>query len=186
MTWPRIIPTAFACAAAITAIGCGGAPQSPVPVVMETSRGIIRMELYPQDAPRTVANFLAYADSGFYSGTIFHRVIPRFMIQGGGYTERLREKRARPPVKSEAGNGLPNERGTIAMARMADPNSATSQFFINLIHNRSLDGSYTVFGKVTEGMDVVDAISALETRRDGEESANLPVETVVIKSVRRE
>ena len=167
----------------ILAVGCGG-EKPPVPVVIETSRGIIRLELYPGKAPRTVENFLAYSDSGFYNGTIFHRVIPRFMIQGGGFDERLREKKTREPITNEARDDLPNERGTIAMARTNDPDSATSQFFINLIHNRHLDGGYAVFGRVTEGMEVVDAIAGLETRDAGGAFANLPVETVVIKSVK--
>ena len=172
--------------AGITAIGCGGSGQPPVPVVIETSKGDIRLELYPGQAPRTVENFLAYADSGFYDGTIFHRVIPRFMIQGGGFDQRLREKPTREPIRNEASSGLLNERGAIAMARTSDPNSAASQFFINLIHNRHLDAQYAVFGRVTAGMEVVDAIAALETRDAGGAFANLPIETVVIKAVRVE
>ncbi len=165
--------------------GCDGSNKPPVSVMMETSKGTISLELYPAAAPRTVENFLAYTDSGFYDGTIFHRVIPGFMIQGGGFTERLREKPTRDPIRNEASNGLLNERGTIAMARTSDPNSATSQFFINLVNNRHLDGQYTVFGKVTTGMEVVDAIAALETRDSGGAFATIPVDTVVIKSVRR-
>lgn len=135
----------------------------------------------------TAKNFLGYTEEGFYDGTIFHRVIPNFMIQGGGFTADMKKKTTREPIANEASNGLKNERGTIAMARMRDPDSATSQFFINHRDNNSLnyvEGSnagYTVFGKVAEGMDVVDIIAAIKTTRKGRYS-DVPAESVVIKS----
>lgn len=139
-------------------------------VAFETSKGRIVLELYPDQTPKTVENFLAYVESGFFDGTVFHRVIDNFMIQGGGYTGAgLDRKETRPPVVNESQNGLPNERGTISMARTNDPNSATSQFFISTADNRRhLDyqgpgTGYTAFGKVVEGMEVVDAISKVET-----------------------
>jgi len=161
-------------------------------VVMETSKGKIIIELYPDKAPQTVENFLAYVDSGFYDGTIFHRVIPGFMIQGGGMTSGLLEKLTRPPVKNEADNGLLNTRGTVAMARTNVVDSATSQFFINVADNPSLnhkDGStsgfgYCVFGKVADGMNVVDSIAVVETRDSGN-FQNVPVEDVVIISAKK-
>src|SRR4051794_40006148 len=139
--------------------------DSPV-VVLETSMGPITIQLDPAKAPITVDNFLKYVDAGFYDGLIFHRVIPGFMIQGGGMNDQMQEKTqgARPPIKNEANNGLSNLRGTISMARTSDPNSATSQFFISVVDNvRALDpnpgsAGYAVFGKVVSGMDVVDAI----------------------------
>jgi cyclophilin family peptidyl-prolyl cis-trans isomerase len=166
------------------------APAGNPVVVMETSKGTIKIELYPDKAPETVANFLRYVDDKFYDGTIFHRVIPRFMIQGGGMTPDMHEKPTGDPIKNESANGLANNRGTIAMARLPDPHSASSQFFINHITNVGLnrgerdEWGYCVFGKVTDGMDVVDAIAQVQTgNRDG--SGNVPVEPVIIKSVRR-
>ena len=159
-------------------------------VIMETSKGTIRIELDAEKAPNTVKNFLTYVDSDFFNGTIFHRVIPNFMIQGGGFTAAMDQKETRPPIQNESGNGLTNDRGTIAMARTNDPHSATAQFFINhgsnngfLNKNQASDGwGYTVFGKVIEGMDVVDAIASVPAGiRGGME--NVPVETVVIKSM---
>ena len=159
-----------------------------VKVLMETSKGNIELALDADKAPVTVANFLRYVDEGFYDGTVFHRVISGFMIQGGGMTEDMQKKPTHEPIKNEADNGLSNKRGTIAMARTSDPNSATSQFFINHKDNPNLDfpnyGGYAVFGKVIKGMDVVDAIAATPTgikagRRD------VPVETIFIKSVKR-
>lgn len=160
-------------------------------VVLTTNRGDITLELYADKAPKTVENFLAYARSGHYAGTIFHRVIPGFMIQGGGLTEDLDMKSTRSPVENEADNRLSNERGTVAMARKGDPHSATSQFFVNLVDNYKLDhvsdanGStwgYTVFGKVVDGMDVVDAIAQVETTsRSGHQ--NVPKRPIVIESV---
>ena len=162
-------------------------PQNPQ-VKIVTTKGDITIELYADKAPLTAANFLAYVNAGFYSGTIFHRVMSGFMIQGGGMTPDLRQKITKAPVKNESYNQLRNERGTIAMARTNAPDSATSQFFINHVNNRSLDfdgpyqPGYAVFGKVVEGMDVVDAIAAIPTKRVGA-NGNVPVETVVIESV---
>ncbi len=158
-------------------------------VKLETSMGNIVIELNEQAAPVTVKNFLGYVEESFFDGTIFHRVIPGFMIQGGGFTTEMEQKETREPIINEAANGLKNDRGTIAMARTNDPNSATCQFFINHRDNGSLNyvengnPGYTVFGKVSEGMDVVDAIaSVVTTTRKGYN--DVPVEPVVIKSAR--
>ncbi len=157
-------------------------------VLLETSKGKIVIAFFPDKAPITVKNFLDYVTSGFYDGTIFHRVILDFMIQGGGFTERMEEKKTKGPIKNEADNGLRNRRGTIAMARLPNPHSATSQFFINTVNNDSLDHKgrsperfgYAVFGKVIEGMEVVDAISKVRTgMRNG--MADVPLEPVVIQ-----
>ena len=159
-------------------------------VLIKTSMGDITLELDQEKAPKSVENFLAYADSGFYDGTVFHRVIEGFMIQGGGLTPDLQKKTTRDPIENEAKNGLKNKRGTIAMARTNAPHSATSQFFINHRDNDNLDypsfdgWGYAVFGKVVGGMDVVDDIAAVDTtvkagRRD------VPSETIEIQSVRR-
>lgn len=161
-------------------------------VRIETNQGPMRVELYDQQAPATVGNFLAYVRAGFYAGTIFHRVIPDFVAQGGGFTADFTRKDTRPPVKNEAGNGLSNERGTLAMARTGDPDSATSQFFINLADNAFLDrrdntragAGYTVFGKVIEGMDTVDRIAQLPTGAAGPFRKDVPLDTVRIESVR--
>lgn len=164
------------------------AGKNPV-VLMETSLGNVKIELYPQKAPVTVKNFLDYVKSGFYSGTIFHRVINGFMIQGGGFTADLKQKPTKAPIKNEADNGLKNDRGTIAMARTGDPNSASSQFFINVVNNDNLnrpkpDGfGYTVFGKVIEGMDVVDKIKAVPTGFS-KGFRDVPQTPVVIKSAK--
>jgi cyclophilin family peptidyl-prolyl cis-trans isomerase len=158
-------------------------------VLIETSHGNITVELDSAKAPLTVANFLAYVDAGFYDGTIFHRVIRNFMIQGGGFTPELEQKPVKAPIKNEAANGLKNLRGTIAMARTGVIDSATSQFFINLSDNAFLDHNvrdfgYAVFGKVVEGQGVVDEIGAVPTGvRSG--FRDVPVATVTIKSVRR-
>jgi cyclophilin family peptidyl-prolyl cis-trans isomerase len=159
-------------------------------VVMDTSLGKIVLELNVDKAPITVKNFLRYVDDKHYDGTIFHRVISDFMIQGGGFTPGLRqEKETREPIKNEAANGLSNERGTIAMARLDDPDSATAQFFINVANNARLDRTpdkpgYTVFGKVIAGIEVVDAIRRVDVvDRDGHE--NVPVKDIIIRSVRR-
>ena len=162
-------------------------------VVVETSLGSITLELDSAKAPATVANFLAYADAGFYDGTIFHRVIRDFMIQGGGFGADLKQKPTKPPIRNEAANGLKNLRGTIAMARTSVVDSATSQFFINHKDNPNLDHrsptpdafGYAVFGKVTKGMEVVDKIATVQTRAQNNMFQNLPVETITIKSVRR-
>ena len=163
-------------------------------VKLETSMGNIVIELNEQAAPVTVKNFLGYVEESFFDGTIFHRVMPGFMIQGGGLTAEMEEKQTREAIVNEADNGLKNERGTIAMARKPHPNSATCQFFINHRDNGSLDyvengnPGYTVFGKVTEGMDVVDAIASVVTttrmNKKGEDMGDVPVEPVVIKSAR--
>ena len=164
-------------------------PAGPPMVVVQTSKGAIKIELYPDKAPETVENFMAYVNAGYYDGTIFHRVIPDFMIQGGGFTPDMEKKETREPVKNEAKNGLKNERGTIAMARTFMPHSATSQFFINHVNNAMLDNSeqngwgYCVFGKVVEGMDVVDAIAAVATKNEGPYQ-NVPVTPVVIQSIK--
>ena len=155
-------------------------------VTLETSKGTIVLELDAEKAPKTVENFIAYAESGFFDGTIFHRVIPGFMVQGGGLTADMTKKDTRPPIQNEADNGLKNNRGTIAMARTGDPHSATAQFFINLVDNGNLDHTgkgagwgYAVFGHVTEGMDVVDAIAAVKTTRKSGR-ANVPIEAVTL------
>jgi cyclophilin family peptidyl-prolyl cis-trans isomerase len=161
-------------------------------VLMKTSKGDITLELDGDRAPRTVENFLAYVDNGFYSGTIFHRVIKDFMIQGGGFTADMTRKDTRGPIPNEADNGLKNLRGTVAMARTSDPNSATAQFFINHKDNAFLDHrskdtrgwGYAVFGKVVDGMDVVDAIAGVETGVKNR-MGDVPVETVTIESVSR-
>jgi cyclophilin family peptidyl-prolyl cis-trans isomerase len=161
-------------------------PDSNI-VKLETSMGDIVVELDRQAAPVTTANFLEYTAEGFYDGTIFHRVIQGFMIQGGGFTTKLEKKKTQDPIINEAKNGLSNVRGTIAMARTNDPNSATSQFFINHVDNTPLDYAndqspgYAVFGKVIEGMDVVDAIAVVKTTtRSGMD--DVPVEPIQIKS----
>ena len=160
-------------------------------VKLETSMGDIVIELDKAAASLTVKNFLTYVEEGFYDGTIFHRVIPDFMIQGGGFTAQMTRKQTHPPVINEAGNGLKNDRGTISMARTSDPDSATSQFFINHKNNASLNyiegrnPGYAVFGKVSKGMDVVDAIAAVKTAvRTDLRMENVPVAPVVIKSAK--
>ena len=158
-------------------------------VEMQTSMGTIVIELNSEKAPITVKNFLQYAKDGFYNGTIFHRTIEGFMIQGGGFTKDMNEKPTAGEIKNEASNGLKNERGSIAMARRQDPNSASSQFFINHKDNTSqLDyplnnGGYAVFGKVTQGMDVVDKIAKVPTGNKGMHQ-NVPIEPVIIQSVK--
>ena len=162
----------------------------PQKVLMKTSKGGITIELNSEKAPKTVANFLAYVDAGHYDGTIFHRVIPDFMIQGGGFGADMQKKPTSATVENEAKNGLKNVRGSIAMARTSEPHSASAQFFINHKDNPNLDypsfdgWGYAVFGKVTGGMEVVDAIAAVRT---GTVSAyqNVPKETVLIESVSR-
>jgi len=160
-------------------------------VLIRTNAGNITLELYPEQAPVTTANFLEYVDSGYYSGTIFHRVIPNFMIQGGGFSEDLDEKPAREPIKNESRNHLHNERGTIAMARTDDPDSATSQFFINVRSNLRLDfdyvsrkPGYAVFGRVIDGMDVVDGISLVKTQRLGTMD-DVPERPIIIEAIER-
>jgi peptidyl-prolyl cis-trans isomerase A (cyclophilin A) len=172
------------------------APSGPV-VVLETSLGTIRIVLNPEKAPLSVDNFLKYVRARHYDGTIFHRVMPGFMAQGGGFTPDMKEKPTRPPVKNEAKNGLRNSRGTVAMARKDDPNSATSQFFINVRDNHRLDfgiggAGYAVFGEVVEGMDVVDKIVAVATTTKTVDRGlptqmsleNVPVTPVLITTAR--
>jgi peptidyl-prolyl cis-trans isomerase A (cyclophilin A) len=164
-------------------------PAAKPVVILATSMGDIEIELESEKAPVSVSNFLAYADSGFFGGTVFHRVIPGFMIQGGGMDEGLRQKATRPPIKNEAANGLRNRRGSLAMARTSVIDSATSQFFINLKDNTFLDHGgrdfgYAVFGTVTKGMDVVDKIAAVQTGDKGG-MQNVPVKPVLIRSVSR-
>jgi cyclophilin family peptidyl-prolyl cis-trans isomerase len=184
----------------VLVIGCAGAAEKPV-VVMETSMGTIKIELDEEKAPITVKNFLQYVDDKFYDGTIFHRVIPDFMIQGGGFESlkdvndiegfQAKQKKTREAIKNESGNGLSNTRGTIAMARTNDLNSATAQFFINVVNNADKldEPKYCVFGKVIDGMDVVDKIKDVKRRSilfQGRPAIkDIPVEDVVIKSVRR-
>lgn len=160
-------------------------------VEIKTSEGNILIELYPDKAPKTVDNFLIYVKNDFYKGTIFHRTINRFVIQGGGYNPDLKPKETLPPIPSEANNGLTNEMGMLAMARAYDPNSATSQFFINVDRNRFLNHhkphpdyyGYTVFGKVIQGMDVVQKISAVPTTTAGPFFQDVPVKNVMIEDV---
>jgi cyclophilin family peptidyl-prolyl cis-trans isomerase len=168
------------------------AAQKRHPVVeMNTSMGKITIELFEDQAPITVKNFLAYAEDKFYDGTIFHRVIANFMIQGGGFVPGMKEKKTRDPIKNESANGVSNKRGTIAMARTSEPDSATAQFFINVKDNTFLDRAkardrvgYAVFGQVVEGMDVVDRIKQVKTGTAGFHQ-DVPVEDVVIRTVRR-
>ncbi len=166
-------------------------PTGPPKVVIATSHGGMTIELYSDKAPETVKNFLQYVDDKFYDGTIFHRVIPRFMIQGGGFEPGMREKPTREPIENESANGLSNLRYTIAMARTSDPHSATAQFFINHITNRALDRDqardgwgYCVFGKVIEGFETVETIAGVSTG-NANGHANVPTSDVLIKSVRR-
>ncbi len=187
---PAVTPAAAPSANAPTTQPAGG----PARVKIDTSFGAITVELDEAKAPITVKNFLSYVDDKFYDGTIFHRVISNFMIQGGGFEPGMKEKATKPPITNEATNGLKNDRGTIAMARTNDPHSATAQFFINVVDNASLNHprrgprgeefGYCVFGRVVEGMDVVDKIRNVPTRRVGMHE-NVPVQDVVIKSIRR-
>ena len=158
-------------------------------IVFSTTFGDITIEMYDKKAPVTVENFLKYVDDGHFDGTIFHRVIPGFVIQGGGFTSDMKRKSTRDPIKNEADNGLKNERGTLSMARTSDVNSATSQFFINLVDNKVLDHGgrdfgYAVFAKVIEGMDVVDKIAAVKTGGKAEHR-DVPVESIAVTSAKR-
>jgi len=199
-----VVAVTLALGLALCGAGCGKKPDAKIGtegpekvstvkrrkpmVVMDTSMGTITIELWPDKAPRTVENFLSYVDKGFYDGTIFHRVIKNFMIQGGGFTTGMKEKDTRPPIRNEARSDVKNERGTLAMARTSVVNSATAQFFVNVKDNDFLnhrddtpDGfGYAVFGRVTEGMNVADKISLVKTGRK-----DAPVEQVVIRSVKR-
>src|SRR5690625_2031195 len=181
-----LVAAGLVLSAVFPAVAAGQAKGDQPMVVFSTNYGDFTLELYPDKAPITVENFLSYVDSGFYDGTIFHRVIPGFVIQGGGFTEDMQQKPTEAPIKNEADNGLKNERGTLSMARTSDINSATSQFFVNLKDNAFLDhGSrdfgYAVFAKVVEGMDVIDKIAAVPTgNRAGHQ--DVPNEPVVVKS----
>ena len=164
------------------------------PVVeVTTNHGTFTIQLDPAKAPKSVDNFLRYVDSKHYDGTVFHRVIPTFMIQGGGFDQKLEKRPVQAPIQNEADNGLKNTRGTVAMARTNDPHSATSQFFVNVTDNAFLDHQtksgpgwgYTVFGKVTGGMDAVDKIKAVKTGEMGPFSKDAPQTLVMITSVRR-
>ena len=178
-------------AACTLAISASNAPQENNPlVIMETSMGPIKIELYSEKAPVTVKNFIDYVEAKHYDGVIFHRVIPNFMLQGGGFEPGMKERKTKPPIVNEAKNGLENKRGTLAMARTPEPNSASSQFFINVADNALLDKSrsrdgvgYCVFGKVIDGMDVVDKIKAVKTGRVGPHG-DVPEEDVLIKSAK--
>jgi len=170
-----------------------GTANAANPLVrMTTSAGVIDIEVFPDEAPETAANFLAYVDAGFYDGTIFHRVIPGFVIQGGGFTPGMRQKQTRAPIQNEADNGLKNLTGTLSMARTGDPHSATSQFFINLADNAFLDyqaknqqgWGYAVFAKVVKGMNAVNAIAKVKTGGNGP-YRDVPVEDVVVEKVER-
>ncbi|MEO6800856.1 MAG: peptidylprolyl isomerase [Rhodanobacter sp.] len=162
-------------------------------VLLHTSEGDITLELYPDKAPKSVANFLQYVRDGFYDGTVLHRVIPGYLVQGGLYSRELQPKRTRAAIPSEADNGLSNLRGTIAVARGVDPNSGTAQFFFNLVDNRRLDfvgnqsgltWGFAVFGKVIKGMDVLDKIATLPTRALGPFAGDVPKPLVVVESAR--
>lgn len=162
-------------------------------VEVATNQGTFAIELDPARAPKTVENFLRYVDAKHYDGTIFHRVIATFMIQGGGFDQRMEKKQVGAPVQNEADNGLKNVRGSVAMARTSDPHSATSQFFVNVKDNTSLDHQakndvgwgYAVFGRVIEGMDVVDKIKDVRTGPAGPFSKDAPLQTVVIDHIKR-
>jgi peptidyl-prolyl cis-trans isomerase B (cyclophilin B) len=200
----RMVPARFAsvllilvflvaCSKSGTDTAGQGAQSATPAVILKTSVGEIEIELYPDKAPESVKNFLAYVDAGFYDGTIFHRVIKDFMIQGGGYDGARQKKPTRSPIKNEANNGLKNEIGTVAMARTSVPDSATSQFFVNVENNAFLDYreatpegyGYAVFGRVTRGMDVVEKIENVETEDGGGAFRNIPKSAIVIESARR-
>jgi len=186
---------AFAlCAFVATVAGVGpvsAQEKSGNPMVLvKTSMGSFKIELFPKEAPITVANFLNYVDKKFYDGTIFHRVIPGFVVQGGGFDTKMMNKATLPPIKNEATNGLKNLKGTLSMARTSDINSATSQFFINLVDNAALDHmsaaqyGYAVFGKVVEGMDVVEKMAAVKTTSKGP-NQDVPETPIVVESMTR-
>jgi len=184
--------TAAATLSVFVSLAVGAADAANPQVEMRTSMGTVVIELYPDQAPLTVGNFLQYVKDRHYDRTVFHRVIPGFMIQGGGFGPDFSEKPARWPVRNEAANGLRNEAGTIAMARTPDPHSATAQFFINVADNESLDFrfptqegyGYCVFGKVVKGMDVVNRIVKVRTGPGPAPHANVPVKPVIIEQAR--
>jgi peptidyl-prolyl cis-trans isomerase A (cyclophilin A)/peptidyl-prolyl cis-trans isomerase B (cyclophilin B) len=176
------------CALLLSTGACAANPQ----VEIRTSLGTITVELYPEKSPKTVENFLQYVKSGFYRDTIFHRVIPGFMVQGGGFSKAMEQKAVGDPVAIESNNGLKNDTGTVAMARTRNPNSATSQFFINVADNAFLNYNaptvrgygYTVFGKVVKGMEVVDKIARVPTGAGGPFPQDVPQQQVVIEDVK--
>src|SRR3972149_4123396 len=188
----RFLGFEWALSALFILVAAGIAQTVTPKVVMKTSMGTIKIELDEAKAPVTVKNFLAYVDEGFYDGTIFHRVIDGFMVQGGGFTADMTQKPTKPPIKNEAGNGLKNLRGTIAMARSSVVDSATAQVFINVVDNAFLDHrddtsqgfGYAVFGRVVEGMDVVDKIKKVATTTH-QGMADMPAQPVMIESIRR-
>jgi peptidyl-prolyl cis-trans isomerase A (cyclophilin A) len=190
LRYPAVVAIVACVGICMIGAGAAKAEEANPLVIMETTKGTITIELYPEEAPATVENFLWYVDNEFYDGLIFHRVIPNFMIQGGGFTKDLVKKSSNPAIKNEASNGLKNNRGTLAMARTPDPNSATCQFFINLKDNDFLNYTgpdnygYAVFGAVIEGMDAVDAIAAVKTvTKDGYK--DVPATPVVINKAYR-
>jgi cyclophilin family peptidyl-prolyl cis-trans isomerase len=182
----RLLLAVFACALALMSPAAAQDGKG-TRVVIDTNHGKITLELFDEKAPVSVKNFLQYVDDKHYDGLIFHRIIADFMVQGGGFEPGMKERKTREPIKNEAGNGISNTRGTVAMARTNVPDSATSQFYINTVDNKFLDRAnakdgvgYAVFGKVIEGLDVVDSIRKVETGR-----MDVPVKDVVIRSVRR-
>jgi peptidyl-prolyl cis-trans isomerase A (cyclophilin A) len=183
----RMFPALASCAVALSFALASTAALANPDVLFKTSLGDIKVELDPAKAPKTVDNFLSYVRAGHYNGTVFHRVIPGFMVQGGGFTPDMQEKATKAPIPLESKNGLKNLTGTIAMARTNDPNSATSQFFINVVDNANLDfpkpdgNGYAVFGKVVSGMDVVHKIESVPTHSDGM-NQDVPRVPVVIES----
>lgn len=185
-------PTAPSATKPAAAKPAANTPATASKVVLHTSQGDVTLELYADKAPKSVENFLDYAKEGFYNGTVFHRVIPGFMIQGGGYAKDLQEKKTRAPIHNEANNGLSNLKYTVSMARTPDPHSARAQFFINLVDNKRLDFSadtsgatwgYAVFGKVIKGQEVVDKIAAIPTGASGPFASDVPTTTVTIDKV---
>jgi peptidyl-prolyl cis-trans isomerase A (cyclophilin A)/peptidyl-prolyl cis-trans isomerase B (cyclophilin B) len=188
-----MLKTLLAAIAIVVSFAASAAAPQPNPQVeVRTNMGSFTLELYPENAPNTVQNFLQYVKDGHYNGTIFHRVIPGFMVQGGGFSAKFEEKPTRPPIKNEAGNGLRNGIGMVSMARTADPHSATAQFFINVNENPTLDFKaptaqgygYTPFGKVLKGMDVVERIVKVPTGPGKPPHENVPLKPVVIERMR--
>jgi len=183
----RVLRALFALSIALTSIGATIATGKPL-VTFKTNIGGFTVQLDPEKAPKTVANFLQYVRDGHYNGTIFHRVIAKFMVQGGGFDENFKQKPTRGPIANEADTGLPNERGTIAMARTGDPHSATSQFFVNIVYNKFLDHTaksqegwgYTAFGRIIEGMNIIGRMARVETGSQGPHS-DVPVKTIIIE-----
>lgn len=189
----RFVPIAAWAVLPVAGFAADAVKSAPDPRVrMTTSLGVIELELDARRAPVSSANFLKYVDKGFYNGTVFHRVIPGFMVQGGGFEPGLKQKPTEAPITNEADNGLKNRAGTIAMARTMEPNSATAQFFINAVDNAFLDHrektmqgwGYAVFGKVTQGMDVVKKIESVQTGRTGSYE-NVPKQDVLIQKIER-